>query len=200
MSTKRPKRARPLEDIPPRSSSNPTVPHSEIAQTLTALAGRVGVLEALLERYDSIWRRQSATAPLSLPTHVRLEAQEYLEPESGFHTLEYDRDGEAIRWSGPGRVSRLSLFICRAKPIVIRLGVKDFAGIEPAAVRVNVDGESLAPRLVDGSWQAGPFLCPDGVRCTTIEISVPATHWLETEGESSRSVGFAFTHLEVAPA
>lgn len=189
---------------PPRLSrpavADPAERLARLESELAALTRKVAVLDATLRLRDPILLRHGATDPGLLATQARIEAQDHLDPDSGFHPLEYALDGTAIRWTGPGRESRLMVFVHRGMPILLRLGVHDFAGIDPATLVLSVDGDRLPLRPVEGGWVAGPWASLAGVAPTDIAILVPATTPRPDANGVERSVGIAWTHLEIGPA
>lgn len=165
------------------------------------LTQQMALLDATLRLRDPMLLRHGASDPALLADHARVEAQDHLDPDSGFHPLEYALDGAAIRWTGPGRESRLTLFVSRARPMEIMLGVHDFGGLEPDSLRLRVDGEFVPIRPdARSGWVAGPWAPRSSLAPTEIAIIVPTTTPRQDANGAERAAGIAFTHLEIGPA
>jgi hypothetical protein len=139
-----------------------------------------------------------------LPTRVDIDASQLLEPQHGFHNLEYDDNRVPFRWTGPQRHFSFRVNIDRETPLVVELDVLWMMD-EPRQrdLELLVDG-SLLPFHLDrsGSGLLGravlPPAGPEGT--TTLTFIVPCTLRLAPGGADQRELGIAFRKLKIRPA
>ena len=195
-----PPKPQPVREAP-IPASHPDDRLGRLEADLYRLAQQVAVLDATLRLRDPILLRRGATDPALQAAIARVEAQDHLDPDSGFYNLEYATDGSAVRWTGPGRESRFVMFVSRDGPVKVTLGVHDFGGMAPADIRIKVDGTSMPlGEAQEGRWVAGPWLPRSAIEPSSIVIIVPTTAARRDANGAERPAGIALTYLEIGPA
>jgi hypothetical protein len=182
-----------------------------IIRRLESLEREVARLRASLatlediERYrDTLLRRHGVVEQSSLSRSCQLAAREFVELGSGFHFLEYSEGEDAYRWTGPQSEARLTFWLDRTGPILVRIGIRAFgAGSAETPVLVEVDGESFTAAY-DASLRAlvvGPVPPRPHAGPTEVVIHSPVMFCPAQSGQGdSRLLGMAINRIELLPA
>lgn len=102
---------------------------AELSNRVAGLAAEIGSLReqrqsmSTFERLRDALLRHYPTPPCKPPSVCRLEAQEFRGVAEGIYFLEHAPSGAAFHWTGPGHVTRFSLFVDRGVPVCVHLSL-----------------------------------------------------------------------------
>jgi hypothetical protein len=138
-----------------------------------------------------------------LPSHLEIHATQLLEPQDGFHGLEYDNNGVAFRWTGPQRQFSFRVSIDRRIPLIVELEVMRVADeLRQSDLSLLVDGSLLpVPLLRVGPGHLGRAVLPAAAQrgTTTLTFIVPRTLGPDPAAADQRELGVAFRKLTIRP-
>jgi hypothetical protein len=173
--------------------------HSQIDR-LSKQVLRLQAFHAFSERMSIL--SQASVSPTQLPHSLCIDAAQLFEPGNGFYQLEYERNGQPFRWTGPGRDFSFSLFIDRTASLQVRLEVAYM--MDPTRQNdlvVLVDGELLACTLTrqTGCW-IGEVIVPalPASQATNLVFVVPCVIKPDSNNDT-RTLGVAFRKLAITP-
>ena len=122
----------------------------------------------------------------------------------GFYKLEYAQDGSAFRWTGPGPDCRFTLWINRARPVVLTFRITSLGKNRPADLAIEVDGEIYPLREVAGSiaaFAAGPLRVQSDSDPTQVTLRVARLFRpSEDGGKDDRTLGVALAWVQAETA
>jgi hypothetical protein len=138
------------------------------------------------------------------PAQLDIYAAQLLEPQEGFHGLEYDDNGVPFRWTGPQRHFSFRVSIDREMPLAVELDVMCMMEEQRQRdLNLLVDGSLFPCRLQrEGSGYVGRALLPAaaGQATATLTFIVPATLRPDPATRDQRELGVAFRKLAIRPA
>jgi hypothetical protein len=138
-----------------------------------------------------------------LPSQLEIYASQMLEPQQGFHSLEYDDNGVPFRWTGPQRQFSFLVNIDRDMPLIVELEAMWMLDeSRQSDLNLMVDGSILPCRLRRaGSGYIGRALLPAAAEqgTTTLTFILPTTLRPDSTAIDQRQLGIAFRRLAIRP-
>jgi len=181
---------------------------ADLSARLDWLGGEVAALHlrletiATFERFHDLVLTRHASQPYRPPAAGRLDARDFQETTEGVYSLEYDPNGVAFRWTGPGQFTRFSFFVDRSVPLRVHLTLLLPGRLtETDVMAADIDGVAypFAPTGSDGTYVAGPVPPRAGGVQTDVLLHVPVLFTPEGGGDNRR-LGVAFTSIALEPA
>jgi len=173
--------------------------HSEIRR-LSIQLRQLQAFHAFSERMSIL--TQANVRATRLPNSLCIDAAQLFEPGNGFHQLEYERNGQPFRWTGPRRDFSFSLFIDRSASSQVRLEVAHMMDASRQnELVVLVDGQSFTLRLTrqTGGWAGEVTLPPlPASQATNLVFVVPCVIRPDSQ-DDTRTLGIAFRRLAISP-
>lgn len=174
-----------------------------LEQELTALRAAVASLQDLERCRDLLLNRYGAVEMPALSRSCQVQAQEFIDHGSGFHGLEYGDQHAAYRWTGPEKAARLTFWLDRSQPVLVRVGISSFGANAPdAPVTLEVDGVPYTATYDAGGQclVAGPVAPATHAGPTELVIHTPAMFSPADQGQSdTRVLGLAVNRIELIP-
>lgn len=175
-----------------------------LEREVVRLRARLATLEDV-ERYrDTLLRRHGGAEQSSLSPSCHLAAREFVEVGSGFHFLECSEGEDAYRWTGPQSEARLTFWLDRSQPILVRIGVCAFgAGSAETPVLVEVDGNGYTADFDEslGALVVGPVPPRSHAGPTEVMIHSPVMFRpAQSGGGDDRLLGLAINRIDLLPA
>ena len=182
---------------------------AELSNRVAGLAAEIGSLReqrqsmSTFERLRDALLRHYPTPPCKPPSVCRLEAQEFRGVAEGIYFLEHAPSGAAFHWTGPGHVTRFSLFVDRGVPVCVHLSLY-LAGrlSESDTMSAEINGVRYP---FTRSWKAGEFVAGPvppraGARQTDVHLHVPVVFSPDGGSGDNRRLGVAISSIALAPA
>ena len=157
-----------------------------------------------LERFRDVVLVRHASYPAPPPPARRLDARDFVDAADGFHNLEYDGQGTAYRWTGPGHFTRARFHIDRSVPVAVALRLSSLGvHTDLDRITVDVDGTVYPMRRLGGqgiALGAGPVPPREEGGLTELFFHIPRLFSPSDTGfNDERKLGVAVLSIEVAP-
>jgi len=167
--------------------------HADLAARLQAVEQLQAIADRLLP--------DAPGAAVALPKTVVIDATQSMLDASGFYPLEFDKDGNPLRWTGPSKEFSLTFFIDRSAGGKFKLSFSRFAAsVSASFMRCLLDGKPADIAVHDqrGGFELSGVLPPRGDSgATVLSFIVPGTSSLAQLGQSTdqRQLGLCFQRL-----
>lgn len=136
-----------------------------------------------------------------LPRTVVIEADQHLDPRSGFYPMEYTEDGSAFCWTGPSRKFTFDIFIDRKAGARLNLYAMQLPNFERQKnLMLFVDGEAtpLVSSVDSQGYQFFAEMPPTERRTgTNLSFVLPEVFLPPSSTDTPRFLGLAFKRLVV---
>ncbi len=199
-------------------NEHPEPPEGFAAPDLAALRAEVADLRARLDSHERILQLRdaalaaapaqapapiAAAAPIDLPDHFDIAADQLLPAQDGFYQLEWGPEG-AFRWTGPHQHVGFDAWLDRSRPLVATLRLFHFgtpANAQDLTLEVDGTAYALNREGKEKLFRSDPIEPRPGDGPTRLTLHVPHMHSPAARGASdTRMLGVAFQRLCIEPA
>jgi len=176
---------------------------ADLSEQLYLQDARINYLESLISSFDFPLTFEE-TLNLKFPQKVTFGAEMYIPNGMNFHELKYDKEGKAVRWTGPGKEFEFDLNFDRSETKTGRLTVgytSDLKDID--SFPCYIDNESIPIQInKKGHFLEVSFKIPkiNINRSSNIKFVSPVLHQpskIDPKSNDSRILGVRFYKLEI---
>lgn len=175
---------------------------SDLKSQMLTLRRRVETIHTYLQCHDTIVNRYGVKSYNSSAS-TRLDARDFIESVEGVHSLEYEPDGIAFRWTGPGHFTRFTFDVERKLSWRVRFVFVSLGHLTDSdTLAMDVDGITYPISRIEESneFVGGPIAPRAECNKTDILLHVPTLFCPHDSGnQDKRQLGVAIASVELEP-
>ncbi|MGF7206205.1 hypothetical protein GGE65_000766 [Skermanella aerolata] len=178
-----------------------TLELAHLAERMDAQDRELRQIRSLLA-LQSVILRAPEQAQITLPERADLRADTFISDVRGFFGLEWSRDGDPFRWTGPERAALLDVYVARAQPVTLNLVLlKMRPDGQDDQCRILVDGLPVRMQVqITGGYALYRTTLPASVRAQKTQVCIISPELFSSGADNStladtRRLGIAFHRL-----